>query len=154
MILLLVLFNISSILSSYPIPYANESAFIDGPYHVMDHKYYAVTYSDKEIQGIFILNSTGYLELDKLIWQEVLMKKYNRSLTAWDYYIIRKTENRIFKRIRLEIMLELIKKGMRPTMFSLIHDLTSDIIHDNPFLWRMRVKEPKTFLRLPRRLEG
>ncbi len=153
MIMLMVFLNITSILSSYPIPYANETAVIEGPYVVMDHKYYAVTYGDKEIEGIFILNSTGYLELDKLIWQDVVMQKYNHSaLTAWDYYIIRKTENRIFKRIRMNVTLQLLELGMRPTMFPLIHDLTSDIIHDNPFLWRKRVEEPKIFLRLPRRL--
>jgi hypothetical protein len=73
-----------------------------------------------------------------------------RGLSAEEYLAGRSAMYRARTLNRLPVIFGVTSIGFGPTMPQLIQDLTSDLIYDNYFLWRLgRVSEPNLFVRLP-----
>jgi hypothetical protein len=73
-----------------------------------------------------------------------------RGLSAEEYLAGRSAMYRARTLNRLPVIFSVTSFGFGPTMPQLIQDLTSDLIYDNYFLWRLgRVSEPNLFIRLP-----
>jgi hypothetical protein len=53
---------------------------------------------------------------------------------------------------RIPMMQELAAAGMAPSKLQVVHDLTTDLIYGNTFLWRLGRIDPPYFASLPRKL--
>ncbi len=73
-----------------------------------------------------------------------------RGITAEEFLAGRKAMYRARTLNRLPVIAEVSSIGMQPSLPQLIQDLTSDLIYDNYFLWRLgRSMSPNLFVRLP-----
>ncbi|RMF89774.1 MAG: hypothetical protein D6733_05575 [Methanobacteriota archaeon] len=72
-----------------------------------------------------------------------------RGLSAEEFLQGRQAQYRGRTLNRLPLITQLGFMGLRPSKAQVAHDLTSDLIHDNPYLWRGgRVTDPNLFARL------
>jgi hypothetical protein len=82
----------------------------------------------------------------------LLLDAYSRAtrgLSAQEYLQGRMAQYRGRTLNRLPLIGQLSLMGLRPSKAQVTHDLTSDLIHDNIYLWRMgRVTNPNIFARL------
>ncbi len=81
-----------------------------------------------------------------------LLDGYARAsigLTTEDYLIGRLSQYRGRTLNRIPLIMQLSAMGLRPSKAQVAHDLTSDLIHDNIYLWRKdKVTDPVLFARL------
>jgi len=72
-----------------------------------------------------------------------------RGLSAQEFLQGRAAQYRGRTLNRLPLIQSLSAMGLRPSKAQVAHDLTSDLIHDNPYLWRLgSIENPNLFARL------
>ena len=72
-----------------------------------------------------------------------------KGLSADEYFESRRSQYRGRSLNRLPLMQDLADKGLNPSKAQVVHDLTSDLIYDNTFLWHMdKIENPNLFARL------
>jgi len=86
--------------------------------------------------------------LDKKAWLEAYARSM-MGLSADEYLEGRMAQYYGRTLNRLPLMQKLSSMGMRPSKAQIVHDLTSDLIYDNIYLWRLgRIRDPNLFARL------
>ncbi len=86
--------------------------------------------------------------LDKKVWLEAYARSM-MGLSADEYLEGRRAQYYGRTLNRLPLIQTLSAMGMRPSKAQIVHDLASDLIYDNIFLWRLgRIREPNLFTRL------
>ncbi len=92
--------------------------------------------------------STTHGFLDKKVWLEAYARSM-MGLSADEYLEARRAQYYGRTLNRLPLMQTLSAMGMRPSKAQIVHDLTSDLIYDNIYLWRLgRIRDPNLFARL------
>jgi hypothetical protein len=85
---------------------------------------------------------------EHVLWLEAY-GRVTKGLSADEYLEARRSMHRGRSLNRLPLMQQLAGMGMSPSKAQVVHDLTSDLIYDNTFLWHMgRVEDPNLFARL------
>ena len=83
-----------------------------------------------------------------MLWLEAYGRVI-KGLSADEYLEARRGQYRGRSLNRLPLMQQLAGMGMNPSKAQVVHDLTSDLIYDNTFLWHYgRVEDPNLFARL------
>ncbi|MBU2617778.1 MAG: 4-alpha-glucanotransferase [Euryarchaeota archaeon] len=77
---------------------------------------------------------------------------FMRSTLSDDHLKARQGRYRGRSLNRIPMMQELAAAGLVPSKPQVAHDLSSDLVYDNPFLWRLGKMEPPLFARLPLKL--
>jgi len=77
---------------------------------------------------------------------------FMRSTLSDDHLKARQGRYRGRSLNRIPMMQELATAGLAPSKPQVAHDLSSDLVYDNPFLWRLGKMEPPLFARLPLKL--
>ncbi len=86
--------------------------------------------------------------LGKKAWLEAYARSM-MGLSADEYLEGRRAQYYGRTLNRLPLMQKLSAMGMRPSKAQIVHDLTSDLIYDNIYLWRLgRIRDPNLFARL------
>ncbi len=87
-----------------------------------------------------------------LMEKEAYFEAYSRAmkgLSAEEYYQARRLQYRGRTLNRIPLMMTISAMGMNPSKAQVVHDLASDLIYDNLFLWRSgKVTDPNLFARL------
>jgi len=85
---------------------------------------------------------------DKLLTLEAY-SRVSRGMTAEEFFEARKSQYRGRSINRIPLIARLSAFGLRPSKAQVIHDLTSDLIYDNVYLWRLgRYENTNLFARL------
>jgi hypothetical protein len=85
---------------------------------------------------------------EEKLWLEAY-SRVMKGLTAEEYFESRQGQYRGRSLNRLPLMRELAAMNMNPLKAQVVHDLTSDLIYDNAFLWHLgKVEDPNLFARL------
>jgi hypothetical protein len=93
------------------------------------------------------LNLTSGFSANKLYLEAYA--RAMRGLSADEYFEARRAMYRGRTLNRIPLMYKLSALGLRPSKAQVVHDLTSDLIYDNIFLWRLGKKvDPRLFARL------
>lgn len=86
--------------------------------------------------------------LNEKVWLEAYARTM-MGLSADEYLEGRRAQYTGRTLNRLPLMATLSAMGMSPSKAQVVHDLSSDLIYDNIFLWRLgKVKDPNLFARL------
>jgi len=90
--------------------------------------------------------SGGFSE--KKLWLEAYARAA-RGLSADEYLEARRSQYRGRSLNRIPMMMKLQGMGMLPSKAQVVHDLASDLLYDNIFLWHLeKVPDPNLFARL------
>ncbi len=85
---------------------------------------------------------------DRLLTLEAY-SRVSRGMTAEEFFEARKSQYRGRSINRIPLIARLSTFGLRPSKAQVIHDLTSDLIYDNVYLWRLgRYENTNLFARL------
>ena len=85
---------------------------------------------------------------DRLLTLEAYAR-VSRGMTAEEFFEARKSQYRGRSINRIPLIARLSAFGLRPSKAQVIHDLTSDLIYDNVYLWRLgRYENTNLFARL------
>jgi hypothetical protein len=85
---------------------------------------------------------------EQVLWLEAY-GRVTKGLSADEYFEARRAMYRGRSLNRLPLMQQLSGMGMSPSKAQVVHDLTSDLIYDNTFLWHWGlVEDPNLFARL------
>jgi hypothetical protein len=85
---------------------------------------------------------------EQMLWLEAYGRVI-KGLSADEYLESRRSQYRGRSLNRLPLMQQLGPMGMSPSKAQVVHDLTSDLIYDNTFLWHLgKVEDPALFARL------
>lgn len=85
---------------------------------------------------------------ERMLWLEAY-GRVSRGLSADEYLEARRSQYRGRTLNRLPLMQQLAGMGMLPSKAQVVHDLTSDLLYDNIFIWHLeKVEDPALFARL------
>ncbi|MEE8403293.1 MAG: hypothetical protein V3R93_06035, partial [Candidatus Hydrothermarchaeaceae archaeon] len=85
---------------------------------------------------------------EEMLWLEAYGRVV-RGLSADEYLEARRGQYRGRSLNRMPLMQQLAAMGMNPSKAQVVHDLTSDLIYDNIFLWHLgKADDPNLFARL------
>lgn len=118
------------------------------------------TLTENYIRGYILLTNiarlkseTEAIEITQGFYNQVhWLDAYSRVMrgpTADEFFEARRSQYRGRTLNRIPLMAQISAMGMRPSKAQVVHDLTSDLLYDNLFIWRQgKTSDPNLFARL------